>query len=108
MKNKISKKDALDLISKSNVPFINVFDHGTLKVEIYKPDRIDYKQPHKRDEVYIIISGSGEFVNGGQRTTFSQGDFLFVPAGVVHKFENFIVDFTTWVLFYGPEGGEKN
>ena len=99
MKNKISKKDALNLISKSNVPFINVFDHGTLDIEIYKPNHIDLQQPHKRDEVYITISGSGEFVNDGLRTTFSPEDFLFVPAGVVHKFENFTVDFTTRVFF---------
>jgi len=31
---------------------------------------------------------------------------LFVPAGVEHRFENFSDDFATWVIFYGPEGGE--
>lgn len=34
------------------------------------------------------------------------GDLLFVPAGVVHRFEEFTDDFATWVMFYGPEGGE--
>jgi len=31
---------------------------------------------------------------------------LFVPAGVAHRFDEFTADFCTWVMFYGPEGGE--
>ena len=34
------------------------------------------------------------------------GDAFFVAAGVVHQFENFSEDFVTWVVFYGPQGGE--
>jgi hypothetical protein len=26
---------------------------------------------------------------------------------VVHRFEDFSDDFCTWVMFYGPEGGEQ-
>lgn len=86
---------------------MTLFEHGTLAVEIYKPEKVDLQQPHSRDEVYVVVSGTGEFVNGGERNTFAPGDFLFVPAGVEHRFENFTDDFSTWVLFYGPEGGEK-
>ena len=28
-------------------------------------------------------------------------------AGVEHRFDDFRKDFATWVLFYGPEGGER-
>ncbi|MEO8164540.1 MAG: cupin domain-containing protein, partial [Betaproteobacteria bacterium] len=34
-------------------------------------------------------------------------DMLFVPAGVPHRFEMFTDDFCVWVMFYGPEGGER-
>lgn len=104
---KIGSNEALDKLSKLPSPFLTVFNHGTLSVEVYKPIKEDLQQPHTRDEIYIIIAGSGEFLNDGVRTTFQPGDFLFVPAGVVHRFENFTDDFSTWVLFYGPEGGEK-
>jgi hypothetical protein len=30
-----------------------------------------------------------------------------VPAGVVHRFEEFSNDVVVWVFFYGPEGGES-
>ena len=31
---------------------------------------------------------------------------VVVPAGAVHRFVDFTDDFGTWVVFYGPEGGE--
>jgi mannose-6-phosphate isomerase-like protein (cupin superfamily) len=88
--------------------FAQVFSHGSLSVEIYRPRGRDLQTPHTRNEVYVVISGNGEFVNNGQRQTFVPGELLFVPAGVEHCFENFSDDFATWVLFYGPEGGESH
>ena len=85
-----------------------LFEHGTLEVEIYAPRGKDPQQPHTRDEVYVVMSGSGQFVNGDERHPFGMGDVLFVPAGVVHRFEDFSDDFATWVFFYGPEDGEKS
>ena len=105
---KIDKEQALKMLGKEGVTFKNFFTHGTLSVEVYKPDRLDLQEPHDRDEVYIVIAGSGKFYNGGERVDFSPGDFLFVPAYTEHRFENFTDDFSTWVLFYGPEGGERN
>ena len=104
---KIDKNKALEKLVKQESSFLKLFTHGTLSVEIYKPIKVDLQQPHTRDEVYIIASGSGEFINGDVTTTFKTGDFLFVPAGVEHRFINFTDDFSTWVLFYGPEGGEN-
>lgn len=75
-------------------------------MEIYKPDGVDRQQPHARDELYVVISGSGWFTNGGKRAEFSAGEVLFVGAGVEHRFEDFSPDFMTWVFFYGPTGGE--
>ena len=37
--------------------------------------------PHTRDEVYVVVSGSGEFVNDGVRRPFEAGELLFVPPG---------------------------
>ena len=83
-----------------------LFQHGTLEVEIYAPRGNDPQQPHKKDEVYVVAQGSGEFLCGNERVKFGAGDLLFVPAGETHRFENFSDDFTAWEIFYGPEGGE--
>lgn len=85
---------------------VSVFRHGTLEAKLYAPRGTDPQQPHDRDEVYVVAHGTGTFFCDGHRTSFAPGDFLFVPAGVVHRFEDFTDDFAVWVLFYGPTGGE--
>ncbi|NER79477.1 MAG: cupin domain-containing protein [Leptolyngbya sp. SIO1D8] len=96
-----------ELQTQSNQSFIQLFEHGTLAIEYYKPEGRDRQQPHERDEVYVVISGSGYFVNGETRHPFEPGQVLFVPAGIIHRFEDFTDDFATWVFFYGPTGGEN-
>ena len=87
--------------------FAEVLAHGTLSIEIYAPRGADPQTPHSRDEVYVIASGRGEFVLSGERRAFGPGDVLFVPAWASHRFERFSGDFATWVVFYGPQGGER-
>ena len=91
---------------KSGERFVAAFKHGTLEVELYAPRGNDPQTPHRRDEVYVVVSGRGEFVAAGTRRRFGPGDFLFVGAGVPHRFEKFSDDLAVWVLFYGPDGGE--
>jgi mannose-6-phosphate isomerase-like protein (cupin superfamily) len=95
------------LVQQPGREFVFLFRHGSLEVEIYRPKEVDQQKPHTRDELYAVISGTGMFVNGDTRLPFEPGEVLFVPAGVVHRFEDFTEDFATWVFFYGPEGGEK-
>jgi mannose-6-phosphate isomerase-like protein (cupin superfamily) len=84
-----------------------IFGHGSLEVRWYAPRGTDPQTPHTRDEVYVVASGTGVFVRGEERMAFAPNDLLFVPAGVAHRFEDFSEDFATWVIFYGPEGGER-
>jgi mannose-6-phosphate isomerase-like protein (cupin superfamily) len=83
-----------------------LLEHGTLEVGFYAPRGNDPQTPHTRDELYVVMQGSGRFLNGDQRIEFGPGDVLFVPAGRKHRFEHFTDDLTLWVVFYGPEGGE--
>ena len=87
--------------------FAELFRHGSLQVQVYAPRARDTQRPHSHDEVYVIMRGSGIFVNGTQRFVFGPGDVLFAAAGEEHRFERFTEDFMTWVFFYGPEGGER-
>jgi len=107
---RVTVADALDAVSKirEGIPSAFIFEHGTLQVKMYRPAGQDPQKPHTRDELYVIARGTGWFVNGGERHAFRTGDVLFVPAGVTHRFEEFSDDFCTWVMFYGPEGGERS
>jgi mannose-6-phosphate isomerase-like protein (cupin superfamily) len=82
------------------------FEHGTMSLGFYSPVGADPQAPHKRDEIYIVQSGTSGFVLDNDRLSLAAGDAVFVPAGAVHRFEDFSADFATWVVFWGPQGGE--
>ena len=98
--------NALNELKQDSELYKVLFNHGTLEVGIFKPEKVDNQDPHPRDELYIVTTGSGYFVKGNEKHPVETGEVLFVPAGVEHRFVDFSDDFTTWVFFYGPEGGE--
>jgi len=106
MATRLTPETAHAALLKSSQEFVQLFRHGTLEVEWYEPKGTDRQKPHTRDEVYVVVAGSGQFVCGDERQPFQAGEVLFAPTGVEHRFEDFTDDFATWVFFYGPEGGE--
>jgi len=107
VKHQLTVGDALaQLPGPKGERYVELLRHGTLSVELYAPREHDPQEPHTRDEVYVVVEGSGRFRNGKERRRFAPGDLLFVPAGVEHRFEEFSDDLAVWVIFYGPEGGE--
>jgi mannose-6-phosphate isomerase-like protein (cupin superfamily) len=86
--------------------------HGTMSLRYYAPRGADPQTPHDQDEIYVVASGNGYFVQGPdeqqlERKPFGPGDVIFVPAGRLHRFLDFSDDFGTWVVFWGPAGGER-
>lgn len=49
---------------------------------------------HDWDEMFYVISGSVDFICGGEKSSCAAGSLIFVPAGQVHGFQ------------YGADGGE--
>lgn len=99
----ISIHDAATLLNKENNVFVEVMKDGTMTVEYFAPKNKDGQQPHKKDELYIIASGTSEFYRNGEMINCRQGDVIFVPAKMEHRFINFSGDFATWVIFYGVQ-----
>jgi mannose-6-phosphate isomerase-like protein (cupin superfamily) len=93
----ISKAEAFARMPKMQKErSVALFEHGSLVTKLYAPREIDLQTPHSRDEIYVIIKGTGEFVCNSQRWKFAPGDFIFVPARAEHCFENFSDDFSVW------------
>jgi len=105
---KLNIVDSLKRLQAEGRPFTTLFSHGSLEVKIYKPDQADLQKPHTRDEVYVVATGHSRFTTGKEEFSVMPGDVLFVPAGMEHRFDQFTEDFSTWVFFYGPEGGERS
>lgn len=97
-----------DQLGRDGKPFFAGMGHGSMTVELYKPAGRDLQTPHAQDELYIVIAGSGTFSKAGELRPFASGDVIFVEAGLEHRFESFSEDFETWVIFWGPKGGESS
>jgi mannose-6-phosphate isomerase-like protein (cupin superfamily) len=98
----ISVAEAADQLQREkDKRFTVMMRDGNMSVEYFAPEEIDTQQPHTQDELDMIISGQSEFFRNGEIINCSEGDVLFVPAGMEHRFINFSKDFATWVIFYG-------
>jgi mannose-6-phosphate isomerase-like protein (cupin superfamily) len=93
------------------LPFVTALAHGSMRVELFVPaaSRLgkDVQQPHAQDELYLVQHGRACLHIAHEKHTLRAGDVRFVPAGADHHFEDFSKDFATWVVFYGPPGGEN-
>ena len=88
-----------------------LMEHGSMSLRFYSPKGSDPQTPHDQDEIYVVASGSGKVVSGKsedmlETRSYGPGDVIFVSAGHVHRFIDFSDDFATWVVFWGPKGGE--
>lgn len=88
--------------------FLCLAARGSLRVELYRPRKIDRQQPHSQDECYVITEGAGMFEMADETVPFQPGDLLFVAAGVPHRFTAFGDSMTCWVVFFGPDGGDAS
>ena len=79
---------------------------GSMTLRYYAPKGEDRQTPHDQDELYIVAHGRGSFLREDHKVDFGPGDVLFAAAGEEHRFVDFSDDFATWVVFYGPAGGE--
>lgn len=108
MKYHLTVEEAAAQLDRENeAVFTVLMRYGSMQVEYFAPKEVDRQTPHKQDEIYVVASGESRFYRDGAYVRCGKGDVLFVPAGMEHRFEDFSDDFATWVIFYGPEGGES-
>lgn len=82
--------------------------HGTMLLGLYAPQGHDPQTPHEQDELYIVATGTAVIVKGTERQACAANDVIFVEAGITHRFEEMSDDFSAWVVFWGPAGGEAD
>ena len=93
--------EAIEKINKER--FIQVLQNETVEVFLYAPKDMDHQKPHRREEIYFIVTGEAKFFDGQKIIKVQHGDMVRVKAHQEHRFEEFSDDFSTWVVFYGPE-----
>ncbi len=85
-----------------------VLNRRTLEIGYYAPVGSDKQTPHAQDEIYILHSGRAHFDLDGETQPCAAGDVIFVPAGVPHRFRDFSEGFGAWVVFFGPDGDDRD
>ena len=82
--------------------------HGSMRVGVYAPKAPHDPQIAARPGRALHRDRGPGHVREGRRAArrSAPGDVIFVEAGATHRFEEFGDDFATWVVFWGPKGGE--
>ena len=64
---------------------------------------IDRQQPHREDEIYVVMRGRGRFTAGDEMRDIQGGDVIFVPAALPHRFHDITDELHLVVVFAPPE-----
>ena len=86
-------------------PYEEVLRVEALSAGVYKLDAgtVDPQTPHREDEVYVVLAGSGSVEIAGEREEISPGSLVYVPLDVPHQFVDIIEDLELLVVFAPPE-----
>ncbi|MCP9958185.1 MULTISPECIES: cupin domain-containing protein [Streptomyces] len=85
--------------------YLQFLRERNMSVGLYALDagQPDPQQPHKEDEVYLVVSGRGSITVGTETTQVGRGSVVYVPAGVPHRFHHITEDLRVLVVFSPPE-----
>ena len=77
----------------------------SLSVGLYvlRTGDVDRQQPHREDEIYVVMSGRSRFTAGDETCEVTAGDTIYVAAGVPHRFHEITDDLQLIVVFAPPE-----
>jgi mannose-6-phosphate isomerase-like protein (cupin superfamily) len=104
----VERHDLADLLAEgaaSGKPYLEFVRSESLSVGLYvlPAGSVDGQQPHAQDEVYVVMSGSGQFTAGGETRPVNPGMTFFVPAGMRHWFHDIESELRLIVVFAPPE-----
>jgi mannose-6-phosphate isomerase-like protein (cupin superfamily) len=57
-----------------------------------------------QEEVYFVLSGTGEMCVGSERRTLGAGEAAYIPPGEYHQITNLTAEPLVMIYCYGPAG----
>ncbi len=99
----VSTSDLAEQLEQEDTNYLEVLSEESLSVELARYPNPEPKTPHKRDELYFIISGSGKAHVGSERYTVAEGDVVYVEQGVEHDFFDITDEITALIVFASGE-----
>lgn len=95
----VSTADLIERLEQEDTNYVEVLTEDSLSVELAQYPNPEPKTPHKTDELYFIISGSGMVQVGNERYAVDEGDVVYVKQGVEHDFFDIDDEITALVIF---------
>mgnify|MGYP000724635382 FL=1 len=95
----VSTADLIERLEQEDTNYVEVLTEDSLSVELAQYPNPEPKTPHKTDELYFVISGSGMVQVGNERYAVDEGDVVYVKQGVEHDFFDIDDEITALVIF---------
>ncbi len=70
---------------------------------VLKANTADPQNPHSVDEIYVVMSGRGQFTCEDVTIAVEPGQTIYVPAHDVHRFHDIAEDLRILVIFAPAE-----
>ena len=58
----------------------------------------------QQEEVYFVVSGTGEMCLGSEKSSLSTGQAVYIPSGMFHQLTNTGQEPLVMIYVYGPAG----
>lgn len=97
--NHVSTAELVTRLDEEDRNYLEVLSEESMSVELARYPNSAPKTPHKEDELYFIVSGSGMFRTGDETQAVSEGDVVYVEQGADHEFFDVDEEITALIVF---------
>jgi mannose-6-phosphate isomerase-like protein (cupin superfamily) len=87
---------------KKYLEFLQVADLS-MGLYVLKAGEPDLQQPHREDEVYVVVGGQAKIRVGDEDRDVQNGSIVYVANGVPHRFHSITSDLRVLVFFAPAE-----
>ena len=98
-----STTDLRERLEREDKDYLEVLSEESVSVELARYPNSQPKTPHKTDELYVILSGSGQVHVGPEQHAVTEGDVIYVEQGTEHDFVDIEDEITALVVFTDAE-----
>lgn len=99
----VSTTELANRLKQENNSYVEVLSEESMRIELAHYPNPEPKTPHKEDELYVILSGSGMVHVGTETYDINEGDVIHVEQGVEHEFFDIENEITALIVFTGSQ-----
>jgi mannose-1-phosphate guanylyltransferase len=99
----VSTAELADRLEQDGTSYAEVLSEESMRVELARYPNPEPKTPHREDELYVVLSGSGMVHVGTETYSVEEGDVVYVEQGLEHDFFDIDEEITALVVFTGAE-----